>query len=167
MLTCTQHWKPTKKNRALGVLIGGTVGSGEATDKLAQAPGTWTECPALAIGVTYALSVQNTSDAQLVGTSTAKPIKLDYLGSAALPVSTVKQAQSHQPQPAVSAESAKVHITSSPSGGEIYIDGKFFGNAPSDVMLSSGEHVVRVVVAGKDWTRIVQITPGEIHLHAE
>jgi hypothetical protein len=139
MLSCTQHWKPTKKNRALGVLIGGTVGSGEATDKLAQAPGTWTECPAFAIGVTYALSVQNTSDARLVDANAAKPIKLDYLGSAAMPVSTVNQ-RSSQPQPAVSAGSAKVHITSSPSGGEIYIDGKFFGNAPSDVTLTSGEH---------------------------
>jgi hypothetical protein len=53
--------KATKKNRALGVLIAETVGTGEATDKLAQAPGTWTECPASAIGVTYALSVQNTT----------------------------------------------------------------------------------------------------------
>jgi hypothetical protein len=167
MLSCTQHWKPTKKNRALGVLIAGTVGSGEATDKLAQAPGTWTECPAFAIGGTYALSVQNTSDARLVSASAAKPIKLDYLSSAALPVSTVKQAQPYQPQPPVSAGSAKVHITSSPSGGEIYIDGKFFGNAPSDISLPLGEHVVKVTLGGKDWTRTIQITSGEIRVHAE
>jgi hypothetical protein len=166
MLSCTQHWKPTKKNRALGVLIGGTVGSGEATDKLAQAPGTWTECPAFAIGVTYALSVQNTSDARLVGTRTAKQIKLDYLGSAVMPVSTANH-QSAQPQPAVSAGSAKVHITSSPDGGEIYIDGKFFGNAPSDISLPLGEHVVKVTFGGKEWTRTVQITGGEIQLRAE
>jgi hypothetical protein len=167
MLSCTQHWKPTKKNRALGVLIAGTVGSGEATDKLAQAPGTWTECPAFAIGGTYALSVQNTSDARLVSASAAKPIKLDYLSSAALPASTVKQAQSYQPQPIGSAGPARVHITSSPSGGEIYIDGKFFGNAPSDVTLSAGEHVVKVTLGGKEWTRTVQITGGEIQLRAE
>jgi PEGA domain len=166
MLSCTQHWKPTKKNRALGVLIAGTVGNGEATDKLAQAPGTWTECPAFAIGVTYALSVQNTSDARLVGTSTVKPFKLDYLGSAVMPVSTVNH-QSAQPQPAVSAGSAKVHITSTPSGGEIYIDGKFFGNTPSDFALAPGEHVVRVTLGGKEWTRTVQITGGEIQLRAE
>ena len=84
-----------------------------------------------------------------------------------MPVSTISQAQSSQLQVVGGTGSAKVHITSSPSGGEIYIDGKFFGNAPSDLTLSSGEHVVRVVLAGKDWTRTVQVTPGEIHLHAE
>jgi len=60
-----------------------------------------------------------------------------------------------------------VHITSSPSGGEIYIDGKFFGNAPSDIALAPGEHVVRVTLGGKEWTRTVQITGGEIQLRAE
>ena len=59
------------------------------------------------------------------------------------------------------------HITSSPSGGEIYIDGKFFGNAPSDIALAPGEHVVRVTLGGKEWTRTVQITGGEIQLRAE
>jgi hypothetical protein len=62
---------------------------------------------------------------------------------------------------------AKVHITSSPTGGEIYVDAKFFGNAPSGVTLSSGEHIVRVVFGGKDWTRTLQVTAGEINLNAE
>jgi hypothetical protein len=48
-----------------------------------------------------------------------------------------------------------------------YIDGKFFGNAPSDITLPSGEHVVRVTLGGKEWTRAVQITGGEIHLDAQ
>ena len=60
-----------------------------------------------------------------------------------------------------------VHITSSPSGGEIYIDGKFFGNTPSDIALAPGEHVVSVTLGGKEWTRNVQITGGEIQLRAE
>ena len=143
------------------------MGSGEASDKLAQAPGTWTECPAFAIGVTYALSVQNTSDAQLVSTGTAKPIKLEYLSSTALPVSTASRPQSSRLQVSDSSGQAKVHITSSPNGGEIYIDGKFFGNAPSDIALAPGEHVVRVTLGGKEWTRTVQITGGEIQLRAE
>jgi PEGA domain-containing protein len=62
---------------------------------------------------------------------------------------------------------ATIHITSSPAGGEIYIDGKFFGNAPSDIALAPGEHVVRVTLGGKEWTRSVQITGGEIQLRAE
>lgn len=66
-----------------------------------------------------------------------------------------------------STDAATVHITSSPSGGEIYIDGKFFGNTPSDVKLNAGEHLVKITLAGKDWSRTIQITSGEINLHAE
>jgi hypothetical protein len=62
---------------------------------------------------------------------------------------------------------AKVHITSTPNGGEIFVDGKFYGNAPSDITLTAGEHVVKVILGGKEWTRSLQITPGEIHLSAE
>src|SRR5215471_18280877 len=70
LLSCTQHWKPTKKERAFGALIGATVGSGQASDKLAQnSVGTWTECPAFPIGSKYALVVGNTSDARLENAS--------------------------------------------------------------------------------------------------
>ena len=71
--------------------------------------------------------------------------------------------QSH----ALSNGAARVRITSSPSGGEIYIDGKFFGNARSDIALAPGEHVVKDTLGGKEWTRNVQITGGEIQLRAE
>jgi PEGA domain-containing protein len=50
---------------------------------------------------------------------------------------------------------------------EIYIHGKFFGNAPSDIALAPGEYVVRVTLGGKEWTSNVQITGGEIQLRAE
>lgn len=62
---------------------------------------------------------------------------------------------------------AKAHVTSSPSGGEIYVDGIYFGNTPSDITLPAGEHFVRVTLGGKEWTRTLQITAGEIHVHAE
>ena len=62
---------------------------------------------------------------------------------------------------------ATVHFTSSPSGGEIYVDGKFFGNTPSDITPFTGEHSIKVTFGGKEWIRAVQITTGEIHLHAE
>ena len=168
LLSCTQHWKPTRKERALGVFIAGTVGSGKASDTLAKnSVGTWTECPAFVIGVRYALSLGNTSDARLEGASGGKPFKLDYLSSAALPISSAQSSSpSTQPQ-ALSNGAAKLHITSSPSGGEIYVDGKFFGNTPSDITLATGEHAVKITVGGKEWTRNVQVTAGEIHLHAE
>ena len=61
---------------------------------------------------------------------------------------------------------ATVHFTSSPSGGEIYGDGKFVGNTPSDLAIATGEHVVKVTIGGKEWSRSIQITSGEISVHA-
>ena len=143
-----------------------TVGS----EKIKQnANGTWTECPAFTIGARYALSVGSTSDAHLEGAPGGNPVKLEYLSSAALPLAPSAQVvpRPQQPQAASNLGVARVHITSTPSGGEIYIDGKFFGNAPSDIALAPGEHVVRVTLGGKEWTRTVQITGGEIQLRAE
>src|ERR1700730_5630947 len=68
--------------------------------------------------------------------------------------------------PAQGIRQATVHITSSPSGGEIYVDGKFVGNTPSDITIVSGEHIVKVTSGGKEWSRSIQITSGEISLHA-
>ncbi len=136
-----------------------TGASNDASDKIEQkAAGTWSECPAFAIGGKYTLTVRSTSDARLEGDVVHKPPKLDYLSSAAL-----------SPQaPAVDAlERSRVHITSSPSVGEIYVDGKFFGNTPSEITLAVGEHIVRVTVGGKEWTRTIQITAGESSVHAE
>jgi hypothetical protein len=47
------------------------------------------------------------------------------------------------------------------------VDRKFFGDTPSDITLPTGEHAVKIIVGDTDWTRIVQITLGEVHLHAE
>ena len=33
--------------------------------------------------------------------------------------------------------------------------------------LSAGEHSVKVIVGGKEWSRSVQIAPGEIAIHAD
>jgi hypothetical protein len=172
LLSCTQTWKPTAKERVLlGVMGGLEAGSGNNSgnsDKVAaHAKGKWSECPAFSIGVQYTLTVRNTSDARLEGGS-GKPSKLEYLSSAPLPEPTAESAPTRQSQAAnTPLREAKVHVTSSPSGGEIYIDGKFFGNTPSDITLTLGEHVVKVTLSGKEWSRTVQITAGAIRLHAE
>jgi hypothetical protein len=144
-------------------LIIAAMSKQEDKDRAAgNAKGRWTDCPAFSIGDQYALSVRNVSDARMQGAASRKPVKLEYLSSAPLPV------PSTQPQTArAPATEARVHITSSPSGGEIYVDGKFFGNTPSDISLTTGEHTVKITLGGKEWTRTVQITAGEIHLHAE
>ena len=173
LLSCTQRWKPTRKERILAGLAAGIAGgsgaSTDAADKIEQkAVGTWSECPAFVIGSKHTLTVHNTSDARLKGADGGKPNKLEYLSSAALPVPATQPAPQPQAQ-AISTQpvGAKVHITSSPNGCEISIDGKFVGNTPSDITLAAGEHVVKITIGGKEWSRSIQITTGEINLHAE
>jgi|GEM_PF-5898266 hypothetical protein len=62
---------------------------------------------------------------------------------------------------------AKVHITSSPSGAEILVDDKFVGCTPSDIVIASGEHTLRVTLNGREWSRTLSITTGEVTLHAD
>jgi hypothetical protein len=131
LLSCTQTWKPTRKERFLRGLAGAAAGgAGQPTpDRTNVEEGTWTECPAFRIGSQYALTVRNTSDARLEDAYGTKPIKLEYLSSATLPVQT-PQSTTPKPQSVIVSGEARVHVTSLPSGGEIYVDGKFFGNTP-------------------------------------
>jgi hypothetical protein len=54
-----------------------------------------------------------------------------------------------------------------PDGGEIYFDGKFYGNTPSDINRLTGEHVFNVKMYNKEWNRSVQITGSQITVHTE
>jgi len=125
------------------------------------------DCPAFTIGSKYTLTIRNTSDARLVDSTGAKPRKLEYLSSAGLPLPTTQSAVLPRPKEETAPERARVHITSSPTGGEIYVDGKFIGNTPSDIALAAGEHLVKITIGGKDWSRTIQITSGEVSLHAD
>jgi hypothetical protein len=93
-----------------------------------------------------------------------KPAKLDYLSSASLPAQAPKPVSV---QSGSASSLAKVHVTSSPDSGEIYVDGKFYGNAPSDISLPLGEHAFDVRMHNKEWNRSVQITGSQINVHAE
>jgi hypothetical protein len=126
----------------------------------------WSKCPSLRIGANYRLTIEK-SHVFLADTTEGKPIKLDYISSVAVPLPGKQSAAPPQTQVVSSLEGVKVHITSSPSGGEIYVDGKFFGNTPSDITIAVGEHLVKVTMGGKEWSRSVQITAGEVTLHAE
>jgi hypothetical protein len=59
-------------------------------------------------------------------------------------------------------------LTSSPDGGEIYVDDSFVGNAPATLKLTPGKHKIRVSLSGyKDWTRDVTAQSGsEAHITA-
>jgi hypothetical protein len=171
LLACTQTWKLTGRERALlgvmGAAEGGSGNNSDATDRArANARGKWTDCPAFGIGSRYALTVRNTSDARLEDAYGTKPVKLEYLSSAPLPTPASLPAPERSSQGSTDGQ-ARVHITSSPTGGEIYIDGKFFGNTPSDITLAAGEHTVLVTAGGREWQRVVQVTAGEISVHAD
>ena len=129
-----------------------------------NAADTWTACPAFAVGGRYILEIfQNTTDVLLQDKSGGQLIKLNYRGSSTLPKEDSEPAM----QPVSPAGKAIVHVTSSPNGAEIYIDGRFFGNTPSDITLVSGEHLVKMTLNGKEWSRTVQVTTGEIQVRAE
>lgn len=66
------------------------------------------------------------------------------------------------------SEEATVLFSSEPSGADIYVDGKFVGNAPSQIQLSVGPHTIRVEAKGeKPWTRELSLSPGgKITIHA-
>ena len=163
LLSCTQDWRLSPMQRLI-------IGHESAEKAEASGAGRRTDCPAFSIGAAYTLTVRNASDARLASAATRKPIKLEYLSSAALPGPNTEPPSTSAFQPQVASTPTvgpKVHITSSPSGGEIYVDGRFFGSTPSDITLSSGEHTIKITAGGKEWTRTVQITAGEISVHAE
>jgi hypothetical protein len=64
-------------------------------------------------------------------------------------------------QPSSSANTAKVMVSSEPTGGDIYVDGNFMGNTPSLIELPAGSHTVRVEAKGHTpWSRAVSLTAG-------
>lgn len=71
--------------------------------------------------------------------------------------------------PPIQPASGKLSIASIPDGADIEVDGNFVGNAPSDVQLPDGDHVVTVKKTGfKDWQRKLKVNSGSnVHLQAE
>jgi hypothetical protein len=64
-------------------------------------------------------------------------------------------------KPNTLADTAKVMVSSEPTGGDIYVDGNFMGNTPSQIELPAGSHTVRVEAKGRKlWGRTVSLTAG-------
>lgn len=52
-------------------------------------------------------------------------------------------------------------VTSEPDGAEIFVDDKFFGDAPATLNLSVGSHVIVFKVPGRpDWRRTLEVLKG-------
>jgi len=59
---------------------------------------------------------------------------------------------------ATAVEYGTVSVSSVPDGADVYIDGKFVGNAPETLKLSTGPHSVRLTAEGrKDWERSIEV----------
>jgi serine protease Do len=67
----------------------------------------------------------------------------------------------------VSVGSGSLSITSEPQGAEIYIDGKFVGQVPATVPLSTGSHHIAVRATGKkSWERDLEVLKdSQLTLH--
>lgn len=151
----------------------------------------WDKCPAVSVGARYTLSrggesrkrsiwrgVLGVSAAavgatsagagagalvRLQGSAESDHVQLGLVDSVAL---DAMRSEQERQQVAVGG-TAKVHISSTPSGGEISIDGKYYGNTPSDMTLPAGEHTVMVTMGGKVWSRIIEVTAGELNINAQ
>ena len=56
---------------------------------------------------------------------------------------------------------ADVAVKSTPDGAEIMVDGKFSGNTPSTLHISSGDHRLTITNKGfQDWVRDITLSPG-------
>ncbi len=66
------------------------------------------------------------------------------------------------------AGNGSVTIQSEPEGADIYVDGKFVGNAPSVLPLSAGVHHIAISARGKKtWERDLEVVKdGQVQLHA-
>lgn len=54
-----------------------------------------------------------------------------------------------------------VSVKSTPDGADVFADGYFMGNTPSNLQLTPGKHSINVSKAGyKDWTREITVTAG-------
>jgi hypothetical protein len=87
------------------------------------------------------------------------------------PASTAVAPSPAPPTPALplsATQQALLSIESTPSGGDIEIDGAFVGNTPSTVNVGPGSHKIVVKKKGfAAWTKAISVTGGAVHLNAE
>jgi S1-C subfamily serine protease len=104
------------------------------------------------------------SHGEVIGMNTVKIVKegVQGLGFALSAQDILDAVQKLFPQQqGVPAGKGKVQVVSTVADAEVYIDGKFVGDAPSTVPLSAGDHTIEVKASKfGDWKRTISVTDG-------
>lgn len=134
-------------------------------------PGTWIQTDA-AINPGNSGGPLLNSHGDVIGMNTVKVVKQDVqgLGFALSAQDILEVVQRFFPQQhPMPPDKARLQVVSSVPDAEIYIDGKFVGDAPSALSLSAGDHTVEVKASKfADWRRTVSVTSGsDINIKAE
>ncbi len=127
-------------------------------------PGTWIQTDA-SINPGNSGGPLLNSQGEVVGMNTIKVVKpgVQGLGFAlsAQDILSVVQRFFPREQAPTHLEKGRVQVVSSVPDAEVYIDGKFVGNAPSSLPLLAGDHVVEVKASNfADWKRTISVTDG-------
>jgi hypothetical protein len=66
------------------------------------------------------------------------------------------------------APTGVIKLESTPAGAEVWVDGKFVGNAPAQLKLAPGKHTIKVAAPGhQDWARELEVmADSEVSLRA-
>ena len=81
--------------------------------------------------------------------------------SAQTPLAAEASSAAIAPQLPAPEGNGTVSITSDPDGAEIFVDDRFFGNAPAVLKFSVGSHVILLKMPGRpDWRRTLEVLKG-------
>jgi PEGA domain len=133
----------------------------------------WSNCTPLPVGEKFGAQKEKHGFAVWIENSKGKEVKQSYTLMPNDKAVVAEQPSSTAANPASSSvasspaipesnrETIKCNFSSTPSGAEITLDGRYVGNTPSVVGITTGNHVVVLFMPGFDqWKRELTVSPG-------
>jgi quercetin dioxygenase-like cupin family protein len=117
-------------------------------------------------------AVPETVDTMHRGITGDKPVELVvfYAGTTGMPLSQNRTANAavRSAKSTTDAAVMHTHISSTPVGAEIHVDGAYVDVTPSDIDLTCCWHDVTIIKPGRNpWTRRVRNTGRQVNIHAD